>query len=104
MVNIPNSDPTKLEALRSHVAGGVLILLLMLVRLFVRMQTEHPSAASTGNPTLDRLAWASHRLFYVVVMGMAGSGVFLVPHTRPLAIIFRGDGVLPTEFLASPRR
>ncbi len=104
MVNIPNSDPTKLEALRSHVAGGVLILLLMLVRLFVRVQTEHPSAASTGNPTLDRLAWASHRLFYVVVMGMAGSGVFMVLQAGLLAIVFGGDGVLPADFWAFPVR
>ncbi len=104
MVKIPNSDPMKLEALRSHVAGGVLILLLMLVRLFVRVQTEHPSAASTGNPTLDRLAWASHRLFYVAVMGLAGSGVFMVLQADLLAIVFGGDGVLPADFWAFPVR
>jgi len=67
----------KIEALRSHMAGGSVILLLMLVRLFVRMVTRHPASASTGNPTLDRLAWASHRLLYVTVLGMAGSGIVM---------------------------
>src|SRR5580704_15676791 len=57
MVKIPNSDPMKLEALRSHMTGGVLIVVLMLVRLLVRTRTKHPSTASTGNPILDRLAW-----------------------------------------------
>jgi cytochrome b561 len=81
MVKIPNTDPMKLEALRSHMAGGVVILLLMLARLFVRTRTTHPAPASTGNPMLDRLAWASHRLFYVAVLGMAGSGLLIALQT-----------------------
>src|SRR5690349_4633836 len=36
MAKIPNSDPMKLEALRSHMIGNVGILILMSVRLFVR--------------------------------------------------------------------
>src|SRR5215475_7449903 len=50
MVKIPNIDPTKLEALRSHMIGGAVILLLMLVRLVARAFTERPPAASTGSP------------------------------------------------------
>lgn len=38
MVRIPNSDPAKLEALRSHMVGGILIL-LMQARFLVRMRT-----------------------------------------------------------------
>ncbi|HYM04173.1 MAG TPA: cytochrome b/b6 domain-containing protein, partial [Stellaceae bacterium] len=56
MVRIPNTDPMKLEALSKHMAGGVVILLLMLVRLGVRARTAHPPAASTGNAALDRIA------------------------------------------------
>src|SRR5215475_7458692 len=74
MVKIPNTDPMKLEALRSHMTGGLLILALMLVRLFIRSQTAHPDPATASNAKLDRLAWLSHRAFYVVVLGMAGSG------------------------------
>src|ERR1700730_7391952 len=65
MVKIPNSDPMKLEALRSHMSGGVLILLLMLVRLLVRTRTTHPAPASAGTPLLNKLGWASHRVVYV---------------------------------------
>src|SRR5712671_217963 len=53
MVRIPNTDPMKLEALRSHMAGGGVILLLMLIRLLVRARTAHPAAAPTGSSWLD---------------------------------------------------
>jgi len=104
MVKIPNTDPMKLEALRSHMTGGGVILLLMLVRLLVRMRTTHPTAASTGNPALDRLAWASHRLFYPAVIGMAASGLIMALQTGLPAIVFAGDGVLPADFWAFPVR
>src|SRR5215469_6709225 len=42
MAKIPNTDPMKLEALRSHMIGGTLILVMMLVRLVLRTRTEHP--------------------------------------------------------------
>src|SRR5712672_3220162 len=74
MVKIPNTDPMKFEALRSHMLGGTLILVLMLARLVVRVRTEHPATPSAGHPLLDRLAWASHRLLYVAVLGQATSG------------------------------
>src|SRR5215510_12244818 len=104
MAKIPNTDPMKLEALRSHMTGGSIILLLMLVRLLVRMRTTHPTAASTGNPALDRLAWASHRLFYPAVIGMAASGLIMALQTGLLAIVFTGDGVLPADFWDFPVR
>jgi len=104
MAGIPNSDPMKLEALRSHMIGGVAILLLMLARLVVRIRTAHPAAASTGNPALDRLAWASHRLLYLAVLGMASSGIVMALQTRLLAVVFAGDGTLPTSFWDFPVR
>jgi cytochrome b561 len=104
MVKIANSDPMKLEALRSHMIGGVFILLLMLVRFFVRARTKHPAPASTGSPVLDRLAWVSHRLFYVAVLGMAGSGIVMALQTGLPAIVFDGGGVLPVDFWVFPIR
>jgi cytochrome b561 len=104
MAKMPNSDPMKLEALRSHMIGGGLIFILMSVRLVVRMQTTHPAPASAKNPMLDRLAWVSHRLFYVVVLGMAGSGIFMALQTGLPAILFGGGGVLPADFWVFPIR
>src|SRR5258708_1518347 len=102
MVKIPNSDPMKIEALRSHMAGGSLILLLMLIRLLVRARTTHPATASAGNPVLDRLAWASHRMFYGAVLIMAGSGLVMALQAGLPAIVFGGEGVLPADFWVFP--
>jgi len=104
MAKMPNNDPMKVEALRSHVAGGALILLLMVVRLVVRTVTQHPASASTGAPSLDRLAWASHRLLYVAVLGMAGSGVVMALQADLPTILFGRGGALPADFWIFPLR
>jgi cytochrome b561 len=104
MVRIPNDDPMKMEALRSHMAGGGLILVLMLVRLVVRMRTAHPEAATTGRSSLDRIAWLSHRLLYALVLGQAGSGLFMATQAGLPDIVFSGHGALPTDFWIFPVR
>lgn len=104
MVNIPNSSPMKIEALRSHMMGGVAILVLMLIRLAVRNRTSHPAAAPTGNPILDRAAWASHRMFYGAVIVMAGSGIFMALQTHLPEIVFEHHGALPASFWVYPVR
>jgi cytochrome b561 len=103
MVKIPNSNPMKFEALRSHMIGGSLIFVLMLVRLVVRMRTEHPALPSAGHSLLDWLAWASHRLLYVAVLGQALSGLFMALQTGLPGILF-GGGTLPADFWIYPIR
>jgi cytochrome b561 len=104
MVKIPNSDPMKIEALRSHTIGGGLILTLVLIRLLVRARTTHPAAASTGTAALDRLAWASHRMLYGAVLFMAGSGLVMALQTGLPAIVLGGAGSLPADFWVYPAR
>ena len=103
MVKIPNTNPMKLEALRSHMIGGALILVLMLVRLVVRIRTEHPAPPSTGMRVLDRLAWVSHRMLYAAVLGMAVSGLIMALQTGLPGILF-GGGTLPADFWVYPIR
>lgn len=103
MVKIPNSDPMKIEALRSHLLGGGLILILMLGRLALRIRTEHPAPASAGHPLLDRIAWVSHRLLYVAVLGQGFSGLTLALQSRLPWIVF-GGGTLPPDFWVYPMR
>lgn len=104
MVRIPNGDPAKIEALRSHMTGGALILALMLARLALRARTAHPAPASAGHPLLDRLAWASHRLFYLLVLGMAASGITMAIEAGLLDVVFGGRGTLPADFwIYTPR-
>jgi cytochrome b561 len=97
MARMPNTDPMKIEALRSHMIGGSLILVLMLIRLVVRLRTPHPAPASAGHPLLDRIAWASHRLLYVAAVGMPVSGLILALQSRLPWIVF-GGGTLPADF------
>jgi cytochrome b561 len=70
----PNTDPQKIGILRVHMAGGMLILVLMAVRLVVRLRTARPPRATTGHPLLDRLAPVLHQGFYVLVFLMVGTG------------------------------
>lgn len=104
LVKIPNTDPTKVEALRQHMGGGILLLALMLIRSLVRMRTVHPVRASTGSSALDRAAWLSHRLLYVLVLAQAGSGLVLALQSGLPDIVFGGDGALPADFWVFPMR
>jgi cytochrome b561 len=104
MARIPNSDPMKLEALRSHMIGGALIFLLMVLRLGVRIRTDRPRDASTGSAALDRLAWWSHRLLYAAVLAMALSGMIMALQTRLPWILFGHEGNLPPSFWVFPIR
>jgi cytochrome b561 len=85
-------------------SGGVLILVLMLIRFVVRTRTTHPATAPTGNPILDRVAWASHRMFYGAVLVMAGSGIFMALQAHLPAIVLQGHGALPASFWVYPVR
>ncbi len=70
----PNSDPRKIGVLQAHMAGGVLILALMVMRFIVRVRTSRPADATTGYPLLDRIAPISHYGFYILVLLMVGTG------------------------------
>jgi cytochrome b561 len=104
LAKIPNTSPMKLEALRSHMTGGIIILALMLARLAVRVRSAHPPPARAGHRLLDRLAWASHRLFYVTVIAMAGSGIIMALQTGLFDTVFAGRGQIPADFWIFPIR
>jgi cytochrome b561 len=104
LAKIPNTSPMKLEALRSHMTGGIIILALMLARLAVRLRSAHPPPARAGHRLLDRLAWASHRLFYVTVIAMAGSGLVMALQTGLFDSVFAGRGQIPADFWVFPIR
>ena len=71
--NMPSSDPRKLQILQLHAAGGMTVLLLMIVRLVVRLRTTHPTPVA-GPPVQHRLALAGHWSFYLVVFAMTVTG------------------------------
>jgi cytochrome b561 len=101
--SIPNSDPQKISVLRLHMAGGILILVLMAIRFFVRMRTSLPPAATTGYPLLDRLAPITHYGFYVLVLLMVGTGYATAILAGLPAIVFDGSGdPLPPHLMIYP--
>lgn len=104
LVKIPNTDPMKVEGLRQHLAGGTLLVVLMLLRLVARVRTAHPARASTGSPTLDRVAWLSHRMLYVLVFCQAASGLILALQAGLPDVLFGGHGALPADFWVFPVR
>ena len=104
MVRIPNTSPMKLEALRSHMTGGMLILILMSVRFVLRQVTTLPAPAPTGNAVLDGLGWLSHRGFYLAVFAQVITGLVMAFQANLPEVLFLGHGHLPADFWTYPTR
>jgi len=104
LVKIPNTDPAKIQALRNHFAGGILLASLMLVRLLVRVRTSHPPRAATGSAVLDTVAWTTQRLFYPLVLAQAGVGLLMALQAHLPQVLFAGQGALPASFWVFPAR
>jgi cytochrome b561 len=96
LAQTPNSDPTKLDVLRWHMASGAAILGLMLVRLVVRLCTAQPPQGKR------RLL---HYAFYVVVIGMGVTGFATTLLARLNDIVFAHSGEpLPPDLHVYPTR
>jgi cytochrome b561 len=94
--NMPNTDPKKLDILVWHMSGGMLVLVLMVLRLTLRLRSARPATATSSSPRLDRLASMGHIGFYVIVFLMIATGFatgYLIsgvfePHGPPLPSSF----------------
>jgi cytochrome b561 len=104
MAPMANTNPMKLEALRLHMTGGILILILMLLRLIVRRLTLIPPQAKTGTSVLDGLSRFSHTAFYVIVIAMALSGLTMAVQTGVIRLVAGGHPPIPADFWAFPIR
>ncbi len=102
---IPNVSPDKLEALRAHMTGGIVILVLMSLRLVVRRASAKPPAATAGHVLLDRVAKASHFGLYALVFLMVATGIATALVSDLFAIVFAHSGAhLPATFDDVPTR
>jgi len=94
-----NADPAKIGILRNHMIFGSSILVLMLLRLFIRSRTEKPPHADIGNSTLNTLGIWAHWALYAVVIMMCLSGIGTSLAAGLPDIIFNGSGApLPADF------
>lgn len=102
---IPETDPAKLDALRSHMIAGLLILALMIIRLVVRLRTAHPPEADIGVPALNKVARLAHWALYLAVFGLIASGIGMSILAGLPPIVFGGSGdPLPVSFDDLPPR
>lgn len=100
---MPNADPQKIDILRIHMAVGVSVLALMLIRFVVRVRTVLPVRATTGHRFLDRLARIIHYSFYVIVVLMVATGYSTAALAGLPAIVFGHSGnALPRRFTIYP--
>ena len=100
------TDPAaKAAILRVHAAVGILILLLTLARIawwaFADARPALPGGMAGWQMRVSRLV---HNLFYVVILGMAASGVAMLALSGAAAILYFGaPGPLPDFETLPPR-
>jgi cytochrome b561 len=87
-----NTDVRKIDMLRLHMAGGMLLFALMLLQLIVRLVTRHPAPVTSGHAGLDRLARVVHGAFYGLVLLMASTAVARPVLAKLNEIVFAESG------------
>jgi cytochrome b561 len=99
-------DPAaKAEFLRVHAPAGIAVLVLTLARVAWWWFADRKPASVAGQPPLlDRAARVVHVLFYVVILGLAASGIGMMALSGAGAIVFGGTkGALPDFWNYPPR-
>jgi len=99
LAQTPNTDPTKIFALRGHIIFGGVILLLTLLRLVWRRMSPQPPHAVTGNTLLDKLGVAAHYALNILVLLVAASGIGIALQAGLPDIVFGGQGTSSPGFL-----
>jgi cytochrome b561 len=93
---MPNTDPGKIAVLCLHMAGGVLVLLLLLARLGLRLPT-----AATPQP--GRSAAFAHNSLYALIVLLLVTGIATALIAGLPRIVFGGTGAhLPERFTVYP--
>lgn len=100
---IPYEDPQKAMMLQTHAYTGGAVAVLLIIRLILRFTTKTPAPADAGNAFLNFLAKAVHVLFYVLLIGMAVSGLGMFQLAN-LPAVFSGAQGYPTNFFDFPPR
>jgi len=105
LADMPNDNPDKIAILKVHIISGLVILVLMLLRLFVRIKMDTPEAIDTGDVFINKTGKYSHILIYVLVFLIVGSGLGTAILAGLSDIVFFGSGeALPETFDDLPPR
>jgi cytochrome b561 len=96
--------PAKAALLRAHADFGLSVLALTLARLGWWLLDTKPAIAAGTRPFMSRTAKTVHSLFYVVILGMAASGIGMLALSGAGAILFAAaPGTLPDFWAYLPR-
>ncbi len=102
--DMPDDDPDKILTLGAHMAFGMTIGVLLLLRLLVRLRSRRPPLASTGNALLDRIGVWTHWGFYALVAAMVLSGLAMAFGADLFPIVYGGAAeTLPPELHDLPQ-
>ena len=91
-----NSDPAKPEILRLHMASGLTILILMVVRLVTRVRTAKPPVPHQG--PLKWLSVTNHWALYVFSFSMLVTGLGTAQLGGLFPILAGEPVILPANF------
>lgn len=98
-----NTDPAKVGILRLHMAGGMLIMALTVLRAVTLLATVRPPPASTGRRSLDLVGQVTHAGFYLVILLMVATGFATGVAAGLPDIVFAGSGdPLPPDLRIFP--
>lgn len=86
------------STLAIHMAVGITILILIVVRFFVRTGTKKPAAATSGHKFFDGLARVVHFALYFFVFATTVIGLVFAIQTNRLQRAFLGGGNQPEGF------
>ena len=98
---LPNDDASKLAPMGMHMTLGIVTLIVIFARIWVRSNRPQPAYASTGNAFLDDFGKLVHVSLYLLAATMGLSGVLLSMQAGLAPIVFFGSGAaLPASFQA----
>lgn len=100
LATTPNSDPNKPFYLQGHMAGGLALALLMVVRLVTRIFTAKPAQLADG--WLGRLAKISHWAMYLLIFAMLSTGIGMAALGGLWPILSGQPVELPASFAVLP--
>jgi cytochrome b561 len=81
------------STLAIHMAVGIAILVLIMVRFFIRTGTKKPAPATAGNKFFDVLARVVHYALYFFVFATTVIGLVFALQTNRLQRAFLGGGI-----------
>jgi cytochrome b561 len=81
-----------------HMVLGIIVLVLLIIRLFIRIFSKRPAWASTGNRFLDIIGELTHWALYFFTFAIVITGLILALQANRLARTFGIGSNTPPQF------